>query len=55
MNRDQIANKAHKLLSQYGIGSNEPDYLFLRDNIIAAKEMGRTWKQITQWLEEILN
>jgi hypothetical protein len=56
MERSKIARKAHLLLNQYGIGVNEPDYSFLMDNIIAAREQQDwSWKRITKWLEDTLN
>jgi hypothetical protein len=52
MDRSKIALKAHKILVNLGISVTDPDYSFLLDNAIAAREAGLSWKRIEAMCEE---
>lgn len=54
MDRTKIAAKVERILFQYGINHTHNDYLFLRDNAIAAREQfGLSWKRIEKMIEEV--
>lgn len=55
MNRHKIAVKAHRILSNFGVDLSDPDYSFLLDNAIAAREAGLSWKRIEAMIDELVN
>jgi hypothetical protein len=46
--------KIAKILSYYGISVNDLDYLFYRDNLIAMRNAGYSYRSMEDWLVERL-
>lgn len=52
MNIDKVTKKVKKILANIGIFKTEPDYDYLLKEGIAMRELGYSWNQIYNILEE---